>query len=183
VPLRLARETQPRRASASSLSLALLSCLVWSVALEAHAAEGLNLAPSPIPLAINFITLLLLIYPVKRWLLEPMVRILLEREKRTAGADEQASELRGGAQELADQIEMRLREARSASQQVRTEILSAAESHERQLLDQARHEAAQQVAAIRATLAEDLESARSHLASQGQALASAAASQLLGRAL
>jgi len=183
VPLRLARETQPLSSFASLISLALLCCIVFSFASEANASEGLNLAPSPIPLAINFITLLILIYPVKRWLLQPLVRVLIEREQRTLGAEVRSSELRDNAGSLAEQVETRLREARLAAQQARAEIVATGESHERQLLEQARSEAAQRVAAIRATLAEELDAARTQLEAQGQALANVAASQLLGRSL
>jgi len=150
---------------------------------DASASEGLNLAPSPIPLAINFITLLILIYPVKRWLLEPLASVLAEREARTSGSDDRSSELLSNADAIAEQIETRLRDARIASQRARSEILATAQANERQILEAAREDAVRQVSEIREILGRELASARNQLASQGASLADLAASQILGRAI
>ena len=62
--------------AASALALGLMALPV-----DAHAA-GLNLAPEMKLVALNIVLFVLLIYPVNRLLVQPLLRVLDERERR-----------------------------------------------------------------------------------------------------
>jgi len=147
------------------------------------AAEGLTLFPKLEPFVINLVTFLVLIYPIKRWLLEPLSNVLAERELKTSGAAEQSSQLQQQAAALAADIDARLRDARAASQRARAAVLAEAEAQERQILDEARGEAARKISALRESIQQEVASAREGLRAQGSMLAQAAASRILGRSL
>lgn len=155
-----------------------------------HAAEGLELPSNgpqllellktSAPLALVFLAFA---WIVNRLLLAPLVRILSEREARTAGDQQRAEELRSEAAQAADRLDARLREARIEAQRTRASLLAEGEAEERKVLDLARGEAARASAEVRSSVAGELEAARAALRGQAQGLAREAAAQILGRAL
>ena len=149
----------------------------------ALASEGLNLFPDPRWLFIHFVILLVLIAPVRRWLLEPLAQVLEQREAKTGGASTRATELRDQASQLEAQVEDKLRQARAEAQRARATALAEAEAEERSILDTARAESARAVAEVRERIQRELEEARVSLSSQSEQLARDAASRILGRAL
>ncbi len=160
-----------------------LPLLLVAVPSPAFAAVGIKLVPEIEILALNFVVLLLLIYPVNRLLVQPLMALLAERERRSAGASARTDELRQHTGQLQGTLSDQLATARSAAQGRRREILTRAQQDEREELDAAREEASAQVEAVRSTIAEESETARSTLESDARELAREAAAGILGRAL
>lgn len=170
------------RTSTAQLTAALPLLLVVAPA-PAFAAVGIKLVPEIEILALNFVVLLLLIYPVNRLLVQPLIAVLAERERRSAGASARTDELKQQTGQLQGTLSDRLAAARSAAQGRRVEILTRAQQEEREVLDAAREEARAEIEAVRSTIAEESETARSTLESGARELAREAAAGILGRAL
>lgn len=149
----------------------------------ALAAGELELIPNPRLLIANLLLLLLLIYPVNRFLLKPLVALLQEREVRTEGALERAAELTSRASQTAEELGRRLAEAQAGAQTRRASLIAEGELEERRLVGVARSDAVQEVEAIRASVAEELVAARQSLRDDARILAREAAYRILGREL
>jgi len=162
-----------------SVSLAAAAALVPSVA---HAAE-LNLAPDWKIVATDIAVFGLLIYPVNRMLIGPMLRLVAERQRATEGSLDEAGALQKESGELGRELEGRLAEARARASARRTEILTTAEEEERALLTAASADAARTIEAARTAIDADLVEARAALERDANGLAREAAARLLGRAL
>lgn len=149
----------------------------------AHAAASLVLIPDLPTLLINFAVLLLLIYPVNRLLLQPLVAVLEEREARTVGATERAESLVGESADARNTVEQRLSAVRAEAQARRAAILAEADQEERQLVGAAREAAGREIDAVRAGVADELRQASAALKDDARGLAREAASRILGREL
>jgi len=150
----------------------------------ARASETLELVPTNwVHVGINFVILLALIYPVQRWLLGPIARVLQQREEQTEGAQGQVTGMREECAALATQVETELRQARSAAQTARLDTLAKADEQERHILERAREDAGRTLAALRESIAAELESARGQIEHQAATLGKDVATKLLGRAL
>lgn len=169
-----------RRASLSVLFFPAAAGL-WPAG--AFAAEGLNLFPDPAHVVVNVLLFALLIYPTSRFLLRPLVRVLEERERRTAGALQRVDALLGEAAQLRQHLESRLDEARASATAQRAAVMQEVEREERQILTEARDEAGRTLEAARASIAAEVESARAELRSEADGLAREIAARLLGRPL
>jgi len=161
----------------SALLLALLP------AESAFAAGTLKLIPSPWLLGVNFVVLLLLIYPVNRWLLQPMVAVLEEREARTSGALERAEVLSQEAVAAHDTIEERLTATRLEAQQRRAAVVAEADAEDRRIITAAREAANAEIDGVREAVERELESSRGTLRGDAETLAREAAGRILGRSL
>jgi F0F1-type ATP synthase membrane subunit b/b' len=162
---------------ASALLLALLP------AESASAAGTLKLIPSPGLLLVNFVVLVLLIYPVNRWLLQPLVVVLEEREARTSGAVERAEALSREAIEARETIEERLAATRLEAQQRRAAVVAEADAEDRRIVAAAREAANTEIDGVRQAIERELESSRGTLRGDAESLAREAASRILGRSL
>ncbi len=149
----------------------------------AGGAGGINLVPELRVLVLNFVVLALLIYPVNRLLIQPLIALLAEREKRSEGATSRVAQLAGETAGLRETLTDRLGQARARAQGRRSEILAGAQDEERRLLGAARADAAEQVESVRTRIASELEIARATLQSDARELAREAAASILGRAL
>ncbi len=149
----------------------------------AHAAASLVLIPDLPTLLINFAVLLLLIYPVNRLLLQPLVAVLEEREARTVGATERAESLVGESADARNTVEQRLSAVRAEAQARRAAVLAEADQEERQLVGAAREAAGREIDAVRAGVADELRQASAALKDDARGLAREAASRILGREL
>jgi F-type H+-transporting ATPase subunit b len=147
------------------------------------AAADLNLAPRPWLVLTNLVVVLLLIWPVNRLLIAPLVGILKEREARTQGSTDQTGAVRSEAAAELARLEARRSEARRQAAERRSAILARGKSEEQRVLDAARGEAAQSLAQVRASIAADVEQARASLSADARALAQLAAERILGRTL
>ena len=173
-----------RAARASARAVRRLVALA-SVALPgaAQAAEGLNLFPDPLVFVVNVVVLGLLIVPVNRLMLQPLMQLLAAREARTRGSLERAEDLASRAGDAESSIAERLGTAREDARARRAAIMEEAQSHERSLLAQARDAAAGEVAGVRTAIAAELEGARKALHDEARVLAREAATRILGRSL
>lgn len=149
----------------------------------ALAAGELKLEPDPFTLLVNLVVLALLIYPVNRLLLRPLVAVLQEREERTAGASEHAERLLAEAAQCRDEVEHKLGAAREAAQARRAAVLAEAVEEERRVIGAARDDANREIEAVRGSISDELESAREMLRAEARTLASEASARILGRAL
>jgi F-type H+-transporting ATPase subunit b len=165
--------------NALSVSLAVAAAAMPSVA----SAADLNLIPHWPVVAANVVVFGLLIYPVNRLLIAPLLRLVDEREHRTSGALAEAGELDGEANELGAQIEAGLLEARARAQARRAAIMADAEGQERAILDAASAEATRSIEVVRTSIASDSSAARATLQADSRSLAQEAAARLLGRPL
>jgi F0F1-type ATP synthase membrane subunit b/b' len=165
------------------LAVALATSFLIALPNAAHAAGGISLVPEIEILALNFVVLGLLIYPVNKLLIQPLIALLAEREKRSAGATDRVAELAGDSNALQETLDGRLVETRGTAQARRGEILSTAQEDERRVLEAARADAAEQVESVRASIAAELETARAILQVDARELAREAAASILGRAV
>ncbi len=165
------------------LAVALAALLLAAAPSAANAAGGISLVPEIEVLALNFVVLGLLIYPVNKLLIQPLIGLLGEREERSEGATALVAELAGETASLRGTVTERLGEARATAQGRRIEILAGAQEEERRLLEAARAHAAEQVASVRTSIANELETARATLQSDARELAREAAASILGRVL
>jgi F-type H+-transporting ATPase subunit b len=150
---------------------------------SAAAAEGLNLFPDPIQVAVNVALFAILIFPVTRLLLRPLVSSLEERERRTTGALARVDTLLGEAAQMRETFEARMVEARERAAAQRGAVLQQAEAEERRILTEARAEAARALEEARETIAGEVAAAREELRADADALAREIASGVLGRKL
>jgi F-type H+-transporting ATPase subunit b len=161
----------------------LVSAAIASLPASASAAEGLNLFPDPLKVAINVVVFLLLIYPTSRFLLRPLTRTLEEREKRTAGALTRMDSLLGEAAELRETLDARLEQARQQAQMQRAAVLQQAEEEERRELTEAREAAGRRLEEARSAISAEVEAARESLRAEADTLARELASKVLGRSV
>jgi F-type H+-transporting ATPase subunit b len=146
-------------------------------------AADLNLIPAAEVVVTNVALFLLLIYPVNRLLVQPLLGVLDERAARTAGALAQSEQLGDDARAARVDLEARQNEARARAQVKRSEILGQGEVEERAVLEAARGEANQNIESVRRSVEAELVEARSALQNDARALAREAATRILGRAL
>jgi F-type H+-transporting ATPase subunit b len=158
------------------LLIAVQPCVGW-------AAEGLNLIPDPAFLIANVVLFGLLVYPVNKLMIGPLVRILREREERTAGSTDEADALLAQATLEREQLDDRSAAARRAAAERRGQILAAGKAEEQSLIDAARADAAETISQVRTSLEADLVQARDGLRADAGALAEEAAARILGRTL
>jgi len=170
----------PARRLIMRLGLGLAATVVVTPAV---AYANIDLIPEVEVLAVNFLVLLALIYPVNKLLIRPLTALLIERERRSSGAIERAAAIAAEASGLRESIAARLTAARAAAQVRRAEILGIAQERERTTLDAARRAANESVAGVRGVIAEELGTARNGLEEQARELAREAATSILGRAL
>jgi ATP synthase F0 subunit b len=154
--------------------------LFWPA--QSHAA-ALNLNPDPVLVGAWVVLFLLLVYPVNRFFLGPMTRVLERREERTRGALAQAEQLLGEARGLQGELEEGLRHARERARARQAELAAETQEQERHVLNRAREDASRTVDAMRDTVGRELEDARATLRLDATALAREAAEKILGRAL
>ena len=130
---------------------------------------------------LNFVVLLLLIYPVNKFLLQPLVGVLQAREKATSGAQERATELAAEASRAREELEARLSSARGDGQSRRAAMLAEAEESARGVVTEARDAANREIESVRSGIADELRQARETLKSDAESLAREAAGRILGR--
>jgi F-type H+-transporting ATPase subunit b len=133
--------------------------------------------------AINVVIFVALVYPTNRWVLQPLLRVLQERQRATAGTVARASELLEDSVRRNGELGERLDAARATAQARRSAIMSAAEAEERGAISAAREAATATVGAVRDSIDAELVDARRALESEARALAQEAAVKVLGRSL
>ncbi len=162
--------------------LALTALLLFAAA-PAHASEGgLVLLPDfsgLLPALVLFFALLIL--PVNRLILRPLLQVLDQRAERIEGARGRAERLVREAEELSVRHRDAIREAREHAEEQRRELLDEVRARVNGEIGGARAEAEAEVERARVELARALEDARGLLRGSTQELASQIATRILGR--
>jgi F-type H+-transporting ATPase subunit b len=123
----------------------------------------------------------LLIYPVQRFLFQPLLRVLDLRHDRTAGTRERAQKLAASADEILARYEQAVKDVRIEAEQARREQLAQARGETAARTTQARAEAEQEIERARREVGDALAEARARLRADAEPLAREAASRVLGR--
>jgi F-type H+-transporting ATPase subunit b len=120
---------------------------------------------------------------LRRYLFEPNLAVLHNREQRSAGALKEARQIKAEAEAMSEQYKTRLAEARSGAMQQVDAIYREADEQAQQLIDTARAEAARHIADMRANLKQELSEARRGLEERVPDFARDITEKLLGRPL
>jgi len=169
------------RAAATTATLSAVFVLAAGPA--AAAGGGIEIMPSPdkiIPLIVLF---LLMVVPVNRLILQPLLAVLDEREVRIAGAREHADEIARRADETLSSYEANIASARAEAEAERRATLEHARGRHAARVAEERGTGETLVAEARAEVALGLETARAQLQGQAEELARQAAEKMLGRSL
>jgi F-type H+-transporting ATPase subunit b len=158
--------------------------LLLAFATPAAAAEGsLEIFPNLPRLLELMVLFVLLIAPVNRLVLTPLLRVLEERTARIEGARKRAGEVGTQADGALARYSAAVEEARKQAGELRKEALEGARGDQVRILAEARRGAEAEVASARSGVAGALAEARSVLRGQCEGLAREAAARLLGRPL
>jgi F-type H+-transporting ATPase subunit b len=127
-----------------------------------------------------FLVTFILLYLV---LFRPMIRLIEGRRKATVGTNEEAQSFREEAEQLETDVGKRLDEVRSHASAERVKMVGEVRQQERDRLNAAREAARQEVERAREEMERSGEAVRSELQHEVGAMASAVATQVLGRTL
>jgi len=172
------------------VSAALL--LAVALAAPAHAAEGgLQIFPDLFlgvsPLESRYVQLMVLfivlIFPVNKLVLQPLLAVLDERTARIEGTRKRAGEIGAQAEAVLARYSAAVEQARKQAEELRKGALAGARGDQAQILAEARGAAEREVSAARSGVAGAIEGARATLRGQSDALAREAAASVLGRTL
>jgi len=137
--------------------------------------------PPDISFLVQIVSFLVLFVGLKNLIFDPTMKVIEERERRTAGAAHAAHDLKDESARHAADYDAKLQEIRSelsaASEASRAEI----ESEERRLIEAARNAAADQLAGVRTQLATQAAQARQTLAGNATGLAAQVFERVVGR--
>jgi len=160
-----------------------LAALALLAAAPAQASEGgLTIFPDG-RILVLIVFFALLIPPVQRLLLAPLLRILDEREARIAGTRERAARVAAEADQVLERYEAAVREARAEAELARRRALAASREEQLRTTAQARAEAEAELGHARQQVDQALATARAGLRARVEPLAREAAARALGRSL
>jgi len=170
--------------------------LAIALAAPAFASEGkLEIFPDILqilgrgasPLESRYLQLLilfvLLIYPLNRLLLTPLLRVLDERSERIEGTRKRAGEIGARAETVLARYGAAIEQARVQAEELRKEALAGARGEQARILAEARRTAEGDVSAARSGVAQAIGSARASLRAETETLAREVAARVLGRTL
>lgn len=160
-----------------------LSAVSGLMAQPVFASDKLVLLPDPLILSTMIVAFVLLIFPLNQLIFKPIFHSLDERAARIEGARSRSNLLQKDADGVLDRYETAIREVRGEAEQARQGQLALAREEQATLTTRARREAEGELERARAELGQSLEEARASLRSSAEDLATAAAEQVLGRAL
>jgi F-type H+-transporting ATPase subunit b len=164
-----------------------LLALTLLVASDAMASEGsIVLLPTKesAPLLISLLVFfILLIWPVNKLLIKPLLGVIDAREDRITGTRARAEKLSADADQVLERYESSIRAAHEEAQRDRKQALTVARSESGSHTTDARAGAEKEIEAARAQITGELSQARSALRTQAEQLATEAASTVLGRDL
>lgn len=133
-----------------------------------------------VPTLILFVVLWVLL---RRWWIEPALRVIKERSARSEGAVREAQAVQAEADKLRQQHAAALAETRAEAQREVQDIHRAAEAEQRRLLTEAAAEAQRVLAEVRSRIGEEIAGARRALQADVNSIARDVAAKVLGRAI
>ena len=116
-------------------------------------------------------------------IIQPFLKVIMEREAQTEGAQEQVAGLTAQGDTDMDAYQLRMREARGVASKAREALREEGRAQERQLLADLRAEVADTLNKTRAEVATAEEQARSQLGADTDAMARELVQKILGREL
>ena len=148
----------------------------------AHAAGQLKLIPDDWNVVIVLVVGFALLIPVVNALIvQPVLKVVDEREDKIAGARRRAEKLERDADAVLARYEEEVRETREACDRDRRAHLDAARAQQTEIASEARSEAEREIAQSRRELDASLADARASLRGAAEQLARQAAERILGR--
>jgi len=120
---------------------------------------------------------------VRKFFLEPINRVMEEREHETRSADEIYEQAMGRFNEATANVEERLHIAKRDAANVREKFREEAGSHRSAVIEKTRGEAEMFLAEADTKLKDDVKAARDRIVSESEQLAQMAAERILGRAV
>jgi F-type H+-transporting ATPase subunit b len=118
---------------------------------------------------------------MKRLWIDPAMRVIHERSRRSEGAIREAEGLKAEAEQLRAKHAAALDETKAEAQRETQEIVRSAEAEQQRLIAEARAEAQRTLTDVRARVAEDMAAARQGLHAQAGEIAREVARKVLGR--
>lgn len=162
---------------------ALVAAVVSPAGHALAAGGGIEIMPSPAKLLPLIGLFALMIIPVNRLLIQPMLKVLDERDERIAGARSRAGEVGKRAEEVLAAYEGNVARARDEAEGERRGQLDQARSAHADRVGRERGDAEQRLEQARGEIRGALEQARGGLQAEAQQLAKQAAEKMLGRSL
>jgi len=132
---------------------------------------------------IQFVVFLLLFILLKPVLLDPFLKVVEEREKRTDGAKKEAREMDERAGDIIKRYETELEKVRKVANEERERHRSEAQKLEAKILGEARAEATKASDEGKGKIQKEAESIRFELGQLSASLSKEIASKVLGREL
>jgi F-type H+-transporting ATPase subunit b len=120
---------------------------------------------------------------MKRLWIDPALRIIHERARRSEGAIREAESLQAEAEGMRTAHAAALDEAKAEAQREMQEIVRVAETEQQRLIGEARAEAQRTLSDVRTRVAEEMAAARQGLHAQAGEIAREVARKVLGRAV
>jgi len=165
------------RASAGALVLVLAAQPALA------AGGGIEILPDPWKLLALIVLFALVVVPVNRLILQPLLSVLDERAERIEGARARAASVGQEADRVLERYEAAVARAREEGEAERRRIVDEARHAETRTLARERGDAEHQLEQARDEIAKALEDARTHLRTTAEDLARQAAERVLGRRL
>ncbi len=122
--------------------------------------SSLNLVPNPTIMVIQAGLFLANFFVVKKFLLEPYLKVHSERVKLTEGSQQQAEHLQQESSQAVDRIHARLQEVGVETRSLREQTIATARIKRDDLVSRATEEANRVVASMRQELSRELEEQR-----------------------
>jgi F-type H+-transporting ATPase subunit b len=126
---------------------------------------------------------LLLWVCLKQWWFDPAMKLLKERNARSAGAVEEAKKVQAEAEQLRREHAIALEQTRAEAQRDVHDILRAAEAEQKRLITEATEDAHRALAEVRSRVAEEVALARKELRADVEGIAREVARTVMGRAV
>ena len=120
---------------------------------------------------------------VRKFFLEPINRVMEEREHDTKSADEVYEQAMARFNEATANVEERLHVAKRDAANVRENFRSEAAAHRASMIEKTRGEAEKFLVEAETKLKDDVTTARDRIVHESEALAHMAAERILGRAV
>jgi F-type H+-transporting ATPase subunit b len=134
-----------------------------------------------ISIAYQVVLFLVLWLILNKVLFGPYLHLLAERERKTAGAQHDSSDLEHEAQRLKAEYDEKIAQAQNAAYTAKDAIVQEGRQQREKILTQARDEAAATLERVRSEVATSLEQERRRAAAEVSALAGDMVAKVLGR--
>lgn len=118
---------------------------------------------------------------MKRLWIDPALRVLHERSRRSEGAVREAQVLQVEAERMRAEHAAALEEAKAEAQREMQEIVRTAQAEQQRLIGEARTDAQRTLTEVRGHIAEEMAAARQGLRAQAGEIAREVARKVLGR--